>query len=301
MRVAAASWIAVVAFLAALVPSAATGQTAAAPPAPPHRFEYWFGPTVVFSGLEGTITADYPVDLPTSAGSGRATQQLSLTTPTHLGVEGGIGVFPSRQFGLKARFTYVSEDLSGTSGMYEVSFDSMMARPPDFVPAPSHTDSVTPWPAPTGSSSELTLSVEGVVRWETGARVSGALSGGVAYFRAKGHVDSLAYTQYAPGGQDTVSSTTYAMSVAYGTATAIGFDVGGEVAVALAGPLAFLADVRYFHAGRVTPDVRVTGFADPSASPGDLTFQAVNAQMAPIKASFDPSFARIFFGVRIRS
>src|SRR5512137_2943947 len=126
MRVAAATWIAVVASLAALPPSAASGQPAEASPAPPHRFEYWFGPTVVFSGLDGTITTDYPVDF--LFGTGNATQQLNLTTPTHLGVEGGIGVFPSRHLGLQVRFTYVSEELSGSSGPYQVSLDYTSAQ-----------------------------------------------------------------------------------------------------------------------------------------------------------------------------
>jgi hypothetical protein len=301
MRVAAASWIAVVAFLAALVPSGASGQSPAPSPAPPHRFEYWFGPTVVFSGLDGMMTTDYPVDFLYGAGSGRGTQELSLATPTHLGVEGGIGVFPSRNFGLHVRFTYVSEDISGTSGPLQVSLDYTSAQPPDYVPAQHHIDSATDWPAPTGSSSELTVSFEGAVRWSAGARVSGSLSGGLTYFRAKGHVDSLAFAQYNLGGHATLVSNTYAMSVSYGTAAAVGFDAGGGFAVELAGPLAFLADVRYFHAGRIAPDVRVTGFADPAATPDNLSYQAVNAHMAPIKANFDPSFARIFFGVRVRS
>jgi len=301
MRAASAARIGIVAGLAALVPVSAFGQPPAASQASRHLFEYWFGPTLVFSGPDATISADYAVDFLNGTGSGRATQQLTLDTPRHLGVEGGIGVFPSRRFGLQARLNYVSEDFAGTSGPYHVTLDYTSAQPPDYIPAQYHLDASTDWQAPTGVSTLLTVSFEGAARWESGARLSGSVSGGLAYFRAKGHLDSLAFTQYVLGGHSVLFSNTYAMSVSYGTVTALGFDAGGGVAVNLAGPLDLLADVRYFHAGRQTPEFRVSGFADPTANPGNLSVQVVAAHMAPLTGSFDPSFARIFFGVRIRS
>jgi hypothetical protein len=127
------------------------------------------------------------------------------------------------------------------------------------------------------------------------------VSGGLSYFRAKGHVEDLAFGQFALLGDGSVRQSTYGTSVSYGTATALGFDLGGAFAVNLAGPLDFLVDARYFHAAELTPAVHVTGFTNPAGGPPGLSVQAVDASMAPIKARFDPSFARIFVGVRIRS
>ena len=284
-----------------LTPSQALGQSPPASRAPRHVFEVWLGPTVVSSGFDGTITADYPLSLLYGSGSGRATQQLTLSTPRHFGAEGGIGVFPIKHVGFQVRLHYVTADFSGTSGPFRVTLDYTSTQPPDYVPTQHHLDSSRDWPAPTGAATLLTVSFEGAVRWEAGTRFSGTASGGLTYFRAKGHADSLAYREYWLWGNSTLASMTYAASVSYGTVSARGFDVGGGMAARVGGPVAVLVDVRYFHASRLTPEIRVSGFADYSAPPGHLSIYGVNPRMAPIKASFDPSFARIFLGVRVRS
>jgi len=283
-----------------LTPFEALGQSPPASRAPRHVFEFWLGPSVVSSGFEGTIAADYPVSLLYGSGSGRATQQLGVKTPRHLGVEGGLGVFPLKHVGFQVRLHYVTADFSGTSGPFRVTLDYTSTQPPDYVPTQHHLDSSRDWPAPTGTATLFTVSFEGVVRWEAGTRFSGTVSGGLTYFRAKGHADSLAYAQYVLWAQSPFLAT-YAASLSYGTVTTRGFDVGGGIAARVWGSLAFLADVRYFHASRLTPEIRVSGFADYSAPPGHLGIYGAHQTMAPIKASFGPSFARIFLGVRVRS
>jgi hypothetical protein len=299
VRVVAAQF-AILTGLVAFVPPAALGQSSSPPADSHHLFEYWFGPMVVLSGVDGMITATSTVALTNDASSGRATQQLSLHTPRRLGVEGGFSVFPLKRVGLQARLNYASQDLSGTSGPYQVTLDYATVSPADRVPTPHRLTGSTCWPAPTGSSAELTLSVGGVVRWQARTRLSGTIGGGLSYFRIKGHADSLAFVQYTLIDEATVASSPYAMSVSYGTTTAFGIDVGGATAVNVAGPLDVLVDTRYFHAGRVSPAVRVTGFANRAAT-ATPSLDAVRASMAGIQASFDPSFIRVFVGVRVRS
>jgi hypothetical protein len=283
-----------------LVPSAAFGQASSPPPESRHLFEYWFGPTLVLSGVDGTIAATSTVTLMNGAGTGRATQQLSLRTPHRLGVEGGFSVFPLRRIGLQARLNYASQVLSGSSGPYQLTLDYVTASPADGAPTPHRLTWSTCWPAPTGSSAELTVSLDGAVRWEARRRLSGTIGGGLTYFHVKGHADSLAFGQYTLVDDATVGPNPYAVSVSYGTATAFGVDVGGDIAVNVAGPLDVIFGTRYYHAGRVSPAVRVTGFANPAAA-GLPSLNDVRASVVDIRASFDPSFTRIFLGVRIRS
>ncbi len=272
-------------------------------PAPPsrHVFEYWFGPTAVASGFDGTISTDYATSLESSQSQGRTTQMLTVHSPWHLGVEGGIGLFPSRHAGLQVRLDYTSRGLSGTSGPVDAVLGYTAARPPDFILRQYEASTTTAWQAPTGTSTELTLGFEGAVRWDAGSRVSGAASAGLVYFRAKGTAESVAYTSYALGSDAVLVSSNYAMTLAYGPATALGFDVGGGVAVKVAGPVDVMADVRYFHAATISPEVRVAGFAGSSQTPGAPGLAEVSSRMSPIEARFDPSFFRIFIGVRVRS
>ncbi len=283
-----------------LVPSLAAGQPAPQAFPPRHVFEYWFGPTLVFPGLDGTATSDFPATLDYGESAGRATQRLTLRAPKHLGVEGGIGFFPTKHAGIQIRLNYVTRDLSGTSSPFAVTLDYTSMQPPDYVPRQYHTDSTRNWPAPTGEVTQLTVSVDGAARWIAGARLSGTVSGGLSFVRTMGSAESLAYTRYWLGGHSVLFSSTYAASFNYGPVTAIGFDIGGDIGVNIAGPLDVLVDVRYVRAGTITPDVRLTGFVEPSDYVGDVPVATVDARMAPIRASFNPSFARIFFGVRIR-
>ncbi|MBE3099033.1 MAG: hypothetical protein IMZ44_18115 [Planctomycetes bacterium] len=283
-----------------LVPSLAAGQPAPQGSPPRRVFEYWFGPTLVFPGFDGTVTSDFPATLDYGESTGRATQRLTLRAPRHLGVEGGIGIFPTRHAGIQIRLNYVTRDLSGTSSPFAVTLDYTAMQPPDYVPRQYHTDSTRSWPAPTGTATQLTLSVDGAVRWDVGARLSGTVSGGLSFMRTKGSAESLAYTRYWMGGHSVLFSSTYAASFDYGPVTAIGFDIGGDIGVNIAGPLDLLVDIRYVRAGAITPDVRLTGFVEPTEFAGDVSVATVEARMAPIRASFNASFARIFFGVRVR-
>jgi hypothetical protein len=296
----AAARVAIVVVLSAFAPPSVFGQPPGSPPTSRHLFEYWFGPTMVLAGVDGTIATTATVTLTTGAGSGRATQQLSVRTPRHLGVEGGFGIFPLERVGLQVRLDYVSQALSGTSGPYAVTLDYVSASSPGGVPVPHRFTSSDGWPAPTGSSAELTLSFDGAVRWQAGARFSGTIGGGLTCLRVKGNANGLAFGQFTLRNDTTVAMTPYAMSVSYGPVTAFGIDVGGAIAVNVAGPLDVLVDARYFYADRAAPAARVTGLANPAA-PGAPSLEDVRASMAPIRASVSPSFARVFVGVRVRS
>ena len=85
-----------------------------------------------------------------------------------------------------------------------------------------------------------------------------------------------------------------------GPVTSVGFNVGGNLGVNIAGPLDVLVDVRFFRGGGITPQIKLTRFVEPTEFEGDLTVETIAERMAPIKATFNPSCARIFFGVRIR-
>jgi hypothetical protein len=283
-----------------LVPSLAAGQPSKQGPPPRRVFEYWFGPTVVFPGFDGTVTTDFPEKFDYGESTGRGTQQLTLRAPRRLGVEGGIGIFPTRHAGVQVRLHYVTRDLSGTSSPFAVTLDYTAMQPPDYVARQYHFEGTRDWPAPTGTATELTVNVDGAVRWDAGARLSGTVSGGLSVVRTKGSAESLAYTRYWLGGHSVLFSSTYAASFDYGPVISIGLDIGGDLGVNVAGPLDLLVGFRYVRVGGIMPTVRLTRFVEPTEFVGDLSVTTVAARMAPIEASFNPSFARIFFGVRIR-
>ena len=81
--------------------------------------------------------------------------------------------------------------------------------------------------------------------------------------------------------------------------TSIGFNVGANLGVNIAGPLDVLVDVRFFRGGDIMPRIKLTRFVKPTEIEGDLTVDTLADRMAPVRASFNPSFARMFFGVRI--
>ena len=148
---------------------------------------------MVSAGFDGTVATDYPERLDYGTSEGRATQTLTLGAPRHLGVEGGIGLFPSTHVGVQLVLGYVTRDLSGTSSPYAASIDYTGMLPPDYVPREYHSEFTRAWPDPTGEATVLTVSANGALRWDAKRRVSGTVSGGLTVFRSKGFGESLAY------------------------------------------------------------------------------------------------------------
>ncbi len=283
-----------------LAPEAASGQPAEPSPAARRVFEYWFGPSAVSSGFDGTVATDYPATLDVGTAEGRASQRLTVNAPRHLGVGAGIGLFPARQVGVQFLLDYVTRELTGASSPYAVSLNYIAMLPPDDVPRQVHAGETIAWPAPTGSATQLTLSANGAWRYDAGRRLSVTISGGLTAFRSKGSGESLAYTRFWLGGHSVLSSSALATAFKFGPVTSIGFNLGGNLGINLAGPLDLIVDVRAFRDGDIRPEIELTRFVDRSEPAGELAVDALAERMAPIRASFDPSFARVFLGVRVR-
>lgn len=283
-----------------LVPNPAQGQPAG--PDPPARrvFEYWFGPSAVSSGFDGTVATDYPATLEDGTSEGRASQSLTLNAPRHLGVGAGIGLFPARHVGVQFLLDYVTRELTGASSPYVVSLYYIGMSPPDYVPREYHTEGTSSRPAAFGGVTQLTLSANGALRWDAGRRVSATISGGLTAFRSKGFGESLAYTRFWLGGHSVLFSSMLGTAFKFGPVTSFGFNLGGNLGVTIAGPLDLIVDVRIFRDGDIRPEITLTRVVEAAESAGDLTADTLAKRMAPIRASFNPSFARVSFGVRVR-
>lgn len=283
-----------------LAPRAASSQPVEPRPAARRVFEYWFGPSAVSSGFDGTVATDYAATLDSGTSEGRASQTLTLNAPRHLGVGAGIGLFPARHVGVQFLLDYVTRELTGASSPFAVSLDYIGMLPPDYVPREYHAGGTIAWPAPTGSATQLTLSANGAWRCDAGRRLSVTISGGLTASRSKGFGESLAYTRFWLGGHSVLSSSVLATAFKFGPVTSVGFNVGGNLGVNLAGPLDLIVDVRAFRGGDIRPDIKLTRFVERSEPAGELAVDALAERMAPIRASFNPSFARVLLGVRVR-
>jgi hypothetical protein len=236
-----------IAFLAmvAIGSSPAAGQQPDASSTPP-RFEAWGGFGVSFGGPSGTLASSYsPPLLLDGAFSSAATQTITLETGTAAGLQGGVNLFVTPRAGIQILVGGESKDLSGTSTPYSYTLTYTSRQPPNDQEVPVVVQSTTPWPAAIGSLADFRTSINGAVRLGPSGRASATISGGLTLHRLSGTLQPLAYTSFRLGGHSVLFTDDYRLSVALEPTMAVGFNIGGDVDVAVARHVALMIGLRY--------------------------------------------------------
>jgi hypothetical protein len=279
------------AMIALAAPRAAAGQSS--PPAAPSRFEAWAGLGVSLSGPSGSLTSSYsPPLLFDGDFTSSATQTIAFETGSAAGVEGGVNVFFTGHAGFQVLVGGGSADLSGSSTPYSYALAYTSRQPPGDQEVPVVVQNRTPWPDPTGSLSDFRTSINGLVRIGPAGRTWGDISGGLTFHRLSGTLQPLAYTSFRLGGHSALFVDDYRLRVALEPTVAVGFNVGGDLNVAVARHFALLAGYRYEGGSRAQLVVQPGSVLNPD----EITLEQPLADIAhrlalpPAEASYSGSW-----------
>ena len=192
--------------------SRASFAQAASGPTEEPRVEFWGAVTAGQTGPSGSVVSSYspPLLLDGSDYTSHASQTVTFDGQTHVGFEAGANLFFARHAGLQLLFDRQSPDLEGTNGPYDVTLNYISRPPPDNQTIPVTVNNSTPWPDTTGSITQSTFSVNGVVRVGTSSRIDATLSGGLSIQRLSGTVQPVGFTQYNLGGHSVLLKTSIA-------------------------------------------------------------------------------------------
>jgi hypothetical protein len=279
--------------------SRAAGQQPNASPAPP-RFEAWGGFAVSFAASPGTLASVYsPPLLLDGAFTSAATQTITIEPGTATGLQGGVNLFITPPAGVQILVGGESNDLAGTSTPYAYTLTYTSRQPPSDQEVPVVVRSTTPWPAPIGSLADFRTSINGAVRIGPSGRASATLSGGLTLHRLSGTLQPVAYTSFRLGGHSVLFTDDYRLGVALEPTMAVGFDIGGDLDVAVARHVALMIGLRYDGG----PTARVAARPDSVVNADQIVFEQPLADIAqrlalpPAEVSL--SAWRIVFAVKL--
>ncbi len=153
-------------------------------------------------------------------------------------------------------------------------------------------------PPAAGRMEELTLSFNAVARWKFGSVVSGSVSGGLSYFRLRAEDLEVGALAGWLGGHAVLFTELYQMSLATETADTLGFDLGGDVSVALGPKVAVFADGRYFYGPKTGAPIHLGSFASDNVV--TVPIDRVETFLALPPVELDPRYFRLLFGVKWR-
>ena len=243
---------------------ASFAQSASGPIEEP-RVEFWGAVTPGQMGPSGSVVSSYspPLLLDGSDYTSHASQTVTFDGQAHVGFEAGSNLFFARHAGLQLIFDRQSPDLEGTNGPYDVTLNYISRPPPDNQAIPVTVHKSTPWPDTTGSITQSTFSLNGVVRAGTASRIDVTFSGGLSIQRLSGTVQPVGFTQYNLGGHSVLFENEYHLAMSLGPTSAVGFNLGGDLNVHVARQVALLFGYRYFGGPSVDMPVHVASVLNP--------------------------------------
>jgi len=235
-----------------------------------------------------------------------ATEASSASQTVTTGRNGGwlvtVGgqAFVSPRAGFESWMAWDSTGTDATSGDYFTALRYLSRPPPSNDPVLVDYSQSTPWPAVRVSSARWTTAVNGVGRWGTAGRVSGTISGGLAFVRVTASADPLGYTTFGLGGHSTLFANEYRLSTDTEPTTVIGANIGGSLDVALSRRAALTVMLRQVLAPDAHPTLRVVavdgsraGFEPPDA-------ETITAQLSSSTVSVPASAFYAGVGLKVR-
>jgi len=280
---------------------AAFAQSASGPIEEP-RVEFWGAVTPGRMGPSGSVVSSYspPLLLDGSDYTSHASQTVTFDGQAHVGFEAGGNLFFARHAGLQLIFDRQSPDLEGTNGPYDVTLNYISRPPPDNQAIPVTVHKSTPWPDTTGSITQSTFSLNGVVRAGTASRIDVTFSGGLSIQRLSGTVQPVGFTQYNLGGHSVLFENEYHLAMSLGPTSAVGFNLGGDLNVHVARQVAVLFGYRYFGGPSVDMPVHVASVLNPENITFAQTIADIERWLAPAPAHVQIAGWHVLAGVKVR-
>lgn len=192
----------------------------------------------------------------------RATQMLSQNGDSGRGGAIGITVYPHRVFGVELLFDRSASDISGQSPAHTIDlvWDSIAFPAGGAIVAKGSLSYDAP---ETAARLKTTIwSLNGVARFNHGARVSGKLSVGASYFRS--HIEDLGVSAFAGylGGHAVLNTVLYEMNLTSDTASKMGINIGGSLDVSVGSRIALFVDGRFFWAPLAPAPTHLSSFVE---------------------------------------
>lgn len=263
-----------------------------------------------FSGISSLMNRTYDAPYtPSKVGSisqlfeipdsrSRARQSVAMQGDKGSGIGFGLAVYPHRTFGLELLVDRSGADLSGGNAPHTVDLVWDSISFPSSDPVVRRGSFSFDAPATAARLRMLTMSLNLAARWKTGERLSGSASIGASYFRL--HAEELQLGAMAGwlGGHAVLFSQLVETSASTATESALGFNVGVDVAVDLGSGLSLFADGRLFLAPDVSAIPRLDRFIDDTSMGIPITQVERSLALPPV--TLDPRHLRVLVGIKWR-
>ena len=263
------------------------------------RVEIWSALSTSFADASGTLASAYSPPLLLDGGFTSAGRQtLAFDGRSALGFEGGVNLFfIRRRAGLQLLFHRASADVSGSSSPYDVTLQYTSLQPPANEPIVVNIHQTTPWPDSTGAMTRSQIAVNGVVRVGQG-RVTATLSGGLSAYALSGDVQPLAFTTFRLGGHSALFQDDYRLAISLEPTRTIGFNVGGDLDIAVGGHVALIIGYRVDGGPAADAPVRVTSVLNANEVSFQQTVAEIVQSLAPGPAHVSVSGSRAIVGLK---
>lgn len=264
------------------------------------RVELWGAFSAVLDAPAGTLGSSFtPPLFSGTAISSYGNQILTINGNNGPGWQAGVNFFPSRHLGLQVLVDRGKADVSGVNGNYTVELTYVYQDPFSLAKRIFTTGGSVPWPDTTGTLKQLTVGFNAVARTDPARRVSASVSGGLSWYRITGDAQPLGYTEYHMGGHSTLFSSDMKLAIGLGPTDSAGYNIGGDVSIALGPHAAILLGYRYL--GGKSVDVAVTPIAVVNAAETPLvpTPQEIAQRMQPAPVHLRVSSSRLVAGLKV--
>jgi hypothetical protein len=278
--------------------SAAAGQPTGVA-ADAQRVEIWGALSTSFADASGTLASSYSPPLLfdgefTSAGR----QTVTFDGRSVWGFEGGVNLFlVRRRAGLQLLFHRASTDVAGSNSPYDITLQYTSQPPPTNEPIVVNVHQAMPWPDSTGTLTRSQVAVNGVIRVGQG-RMTGTLSGGLSSYALSGDVQPLAFTTFRLGGHSVLFQDDYRLAVSLEPIRAIGFNVGGDLDIAVGAHVALMIGYRVDGGPATDMPVRVTTVLNANEVSLQQTVAEIVQRLAPGPARVSLSGSRAVVGLK---
>ncbi len=254
------------------------------------RFELGFGWIFSSPALEDEFSTAFIPPFPGST-STSASQEISLQGKFSYGMNGFLNIFITPNVGVQVLAEYHRPSLKGQNGPYDVTLEYTTTEPRTWTRDPND------WPATDGNFTEVTFSLNGIIRFPLPGSFWGALSGGVSSFYLEGEGIPLGFTKAWLDAENTLYVKTYQMVYEFGPETKYGFNIGGEISYLLLSRLAVSVDIRRFQCGSSEYSMSIRDEDVLDDPPEDI--EAILGLDA-IPLNINPSYTRISVALRVQ-
>lgn len=228
----------------------------------------------------------------------RASQTISLNGDSGRGGAMGITVYPHRVLGVELLFDRSTSDLSGTNPPHTVDlvWDTIAFPAGGAIVARASLSYDVP---ETAARLKTTIwSLNGVARFNHGARVSGKASIGASYFRSRIEDLGVSALGGSLGGHAVLNLVLYEMSLTSDTANTVGINFGGSLDVSLGSRWAIFVDGRFFWAPLTKASAHLSSFVKEPVY--DTPLDKIDRYLALRDIDVDARNVRLLVGLKWR-